>query len=232
MSSIDWPTCERLIGSLASKFLQDGLELEDLKQEAKLAVLEFHDSYSPEMGISLKTFLGRRIRDTLEKFRARSLDTIEVHREWVAEPIAEGPEESLRAKSKEECEMLRRVVGPHRFRKPRRVTKTVRVTVSLDDEGCDGEDSEGLTLHEKFGVEPGQEATLFANRRLAALQEVEAEAACAGRHGGENWAEMAELRAAGWTFARIGEKFGKSPQAVRQALLRAERRLAKKREAA
>lgn len=230
MSAIDWTACERLIGSLASKFLQDGLDLDDLKQEARITVLESYEDYSPEMGVSLNTFLGRRIRDTLRKYSARNLDIIEVNREWVAESIAEGSRSALRAKTREECELLCAVVGADRFKKPRRLVETTRATVSLDDSTSDAEDP--LSFHELHGVNPGQEYCLLAGRRLTAAQEVELEAFRAGRHGGTDWAEMSDLRAAGWTFDRIGQKLGKSPQAVRQALLRAEKRLAKKFEAA
>jgi RNA polymerase sigma factor (sigma-70 family) len=229
MSQIDWVACERLIGNLAPKFCQDGLDLEDLKQEARLAVLESYKEYSAELGVSLQTFLGRRIRDSLRKFTSQSLDTVEVSREWVAESITDGPRAALRAKTKEDCELLRSVVGESRFKKPRRVIETMRATVSLDE--CMSEE-DALSLHEVHGARPGQEAVLAANRQLCVAEEAEAEALVAGHHGGGDWAEMSALRSAGWTLAQIGKKLGKSPQAVRQALLRADRRVSRKTKAA
>lgn len=229
MSTIDWVACERLIGNLASKFAQDGLDLDDLKQEARIAVLESYAEYKPELGISLSTFLGRRIRDALRKYSAHNLDIIEVSREWVSESIVEGPHVALRAKTKEGCEALRSIVGPNAFRKPRRVVETMRVTVSFDE--CSGEsDEDSTSLHDRLGTGPGQEAMVLANRQLTATKEVQNDAAKAGGHGGD-WSELLTLRSEGWTLAEIAARFGKSPQAVHQALSRAQKRLSKKRAA-
>lgn len=229
MSTIDWVACERLVGNLASKFAQDGLDLDDLKQEARLAVLESHAEYKPEFGVSLSTFLGRRIRDALRKYSAHTLDVIEVSREWVAESINQGPHVALRAKTKEECEALRSIVGPDAFRKPRRVVETMRVTVSLDESNSETDD-DSMSLHDRLGTGPGQEAMIVANRQLTATREVENDAVKAGGHGGD-WVEMLTLRSEGWTLSEIAAKFGKSHQAVHQALSRAQKRLSKKRAA-
>ena len=228
MSQIDWAACERLVGSLASKFHQDGLELDDIKQEARLAVLEHHASYSPEMGVSYNTFIGRRIRDALRSFVGANNDSVEVSREWVAESIAEGPSGAIRAKTKAECEGLRTAQGAERFKKPRRVIETMRATVSLDEvSGSDGDDD--ITLHEALGHGPEQESMIAASEAIAAAKVKSQESAALARNGGagDYWQDISALRTAGYTFEQIGGKLGKSSNAIKKAWGRAQKSLGK-----
>ncbi len=226
MKTIDWVACERLIGSLASKFLQDGLELDDLKQEARLAVIESHDSYAPDMGVSLNTFIGRRIRDALRKYVGANIDAFEISREWVAESIADGPDGALRARSKAECNALRDVVGPEKFRKPRRVIETVRATVSLDDDA--GGNNEGntdcMSLHETIGTGPEQELGMLA-------AEMTTKVSTGLSRKGQELAEIFRLRSQGHTFKDIAKSLGKETRAVELAFQRAQKKLNKKRAA-
>jgi RNA polymerase sigma factor (sigma-70 family) len=226
MSQIDWVACERLIGSLASKFVQDGLDLEDLKQEARLAVLETHHDYTPEMKVSLNTFIGRRIRDALRKYAAANTDAFEVSREWVAESIADGPDGALRADSKAECNALRDVVGADKFRKPRRVIETVRATVSLDaDTGCNCEgDTASMSLHEQIGIGPEQELGMLAAEMTKTVTS-------GLSRKGEELSEIFRLRSEGHTFKDIAKKLGKETRAVELAFQRAQKKLNKKRAA-
>lgn len=225
-TEIDWVACERLIGSLASKFRQDGLEIEDLKQEARLAVLEHHGEHSPSMGVSYNTFIGRRIRDAIRTYVSQTLGIVEVSREWVAESIADGPEASIRAKDEAACEALRQLAGPEKFKRPRRISATAHFATSLDAQAGYEEDDKDGTLHDVLGTPPGQEAVLEANRRHGLAKTVEGEGAAAGRHGGgEYWATIARLREEGRTFAEIGKALGKSTAAVQMAWDRAQKRL-------
>lgn len=223
MKTIDWAACERLIGSLAPKFQQDGLEIEDLKQEARLAVIESHAFYTPEMGVSLNTFIGRRIRDALRKYVGSNVDTFEVSREWVAESIADGPDCSLRAKSKAECNALRDVVGPEKFRRPRRVIETVRATVSLDDDSSSS-DGDTCTLHEQIGIGPEQEVGMLASEMAHTV----ATKLC---RNGAMLTEIFRLSSEGFTFEEIAAALNKPLMTIYSAFTRAQKRLAKKRAA-
>lgn len=223
MKTIDWAACERLIGSLAPKFLQAGFDLDDLKQEARLAVLESHGDYSPDTGVSMNTFIGRRIRDALRTFVSANVDAVEVSREWVAESIADGPDASLRAKTKAECELLRAVVGADRFKKPRRHIEKIRAA-SFDDD-ADGDGEEALTLHERVGVGPEQELGMLAAEMTTKVSTK------MGRKGGE-LAEIFRLRSEGHTFEQIGQILGKDWNAVYKAFSRAQKRLNNRKKAA
>lgn len=224
MKTIDWAACERLIGSLAPKFHQEGLELDDLKQEARVAVLVSYGDYKPEMGISLNTFIGRRIRDALRKFASANVDAFEVSREWVAESISDGPGSSLRAKTKAECSALRDVVGPEKFRRPRRVIETVRATVSLDDNDAASPDEDACSLHEKIGTGPEQELGMLA-------AEMTEKVATKTNRNGDELAEIFRLRSEGFTFEQIGQRLGKQLKTVQKAFSRAQKRLSKRRAA-
>lgn len=230
MTTSDWAACERLIGSLAPKFQQEGLELDDLKQEARLAVIESYSTYTPETGVSLNTFLGRRIRDALRKFVAASIDSFELSREWVAESISDGPDSAIKAKSKPECAALREALGSHLYRKPRRVIETSRATVSLDEESgvSTGEDA-GSTLHEHIGTGPEQEAVLLLKEAKAQLTVVIG--AASKRGGGRLWARVIEMRTQGYSFPQIGVEMGKSEDAVKKLWRRAQKQLTRKRAA-
>lgn len=229
MSEIDWVSCERLVRSLASKYCSEGLDLDDLQQEARLVIWEVHSSYTPEMGISLHTFLGRRIRDALRRYVDFNLDSVEVGRKWVAEAIAENHESNIKTDSKEECEALRAVLGAERFREPKRVISKVKATVSLDDGGSDGDpDNEGsLALHERVGVPAEQETILAIGEATSRLKVVADVAAERGRRNGDGvaWKQVIELRTLGFSFSQIGERIGKSEQAAKKLWARAQKRL-------
>ncbi len=231
MNPIDWVACERLVSSIASKFVRDGVDLEDLKQEATIAVLESHADYIADMGVSLNTYLGRRIRDALRSYLSLNLDAVEIDRKWVAEPIDEHPRESIKANTREECEALREFHGAHRFKEPRRVVVTIKATSSLD-EGWETPLEEDNSFHETLGVGPGQEAVLQAKAEASAMKNVSAAASVAGR-GAVKWEEMLALRASGLTLAQVAERTGaKSAQSVFNSLAKAKKRLEKKNGAA
>lgn len=229
MSQIDWVACERLVGSLASKFHQDGLELDDIKQEARLAVLEHHASYSPEMGVSYNTFIGRRIRDAVRSFVAANSDMVEVSREWVADSIADGAGDAVRAKTKAECEALRTARGADLFKKPRRVIETVRATFSLDEDvgGSSGEDVV-ITRHEVIAVfAPEQEGVFELKRVEEAMREDAGAKRKAGRPLAEGWQFIVEERAKGTSFADIAKATGRTVPAVKRTYNSAQKRLSK-----
>lgn len=219
MKTIDWVACERLIGSLAPKFQQEGLELDDLKQEARLAVIESYHSYTPDTGVSLNTFIGRRIRDALRKFVAANVDCVEVSREWVAESISDGPSAAIRSKSKAECAALREALGAEKYRRPRRVIESVRATVSLD-EGHDNGEEESSSYHEQIGTGPEQELGMLA----AEMTKKVTVKLC---RNGTELAEIFRLRSEGHTFDQIGFVLGKDANAVRMAFTRAQKQLNK-----
>jgi RNA polymerase sigma factor (sigma-70 family) len=218
-SQIDWASCEVLVKSLASKYLSDGTDLEDLQQEARIAILEAHHLYNSSMGVSLNTFLGRRIRDSLRAYTGKNSDTVELSRSWVAESISGGPSESLEAKTKEDCEALRQVHGAAKYRKPRRVIETGRATVSLDEtRGDDGSDS--ISLHEQIGCGPEQELGVIAAEMSTKVTTKVA------RNGGE-LAEIFRMRNEGLTFEQIATALGKPRNTVWSAYTRAQKKIAR-----
>lgn len=230
MSGIDWDACDVLVKSLASKYTAEGIDLEDLQQEGRLAVLEAHHLYRPEMGVSLNTFLGRRIRDALRAFAGHNADALEVSRSWIAESISEGLEGGLKASTKGECEALRAFHGRDKYKKPRRVIETVRATVSLD-EGRDGNtegDSSALNLHEQIGLAAGQESAFdlkeTANKAQAIAATKRAPQKTTGttrkNSGAGDFERIAALRAQGFTYAEIGKQIGKSMRATMMAFRR------------
>lgn len=232
MSTIDWASAGRLIGNVASKFAQDGIELDDLKQEAALAVLEAYPSYNESLGVSLNTFLGRRIRDALRAYVSATLGTIEIERKWVAEPINEHSSSAIKADSKEECEALRDFHGADRFKKPRRVISSSKAMASLD-EGWETSMSSGpyedtSTPHDRLGTSPPQEFGVLVAEAEEALAAASEEAARAGGHGGADyWRQIGSLKSQGFTFAQIGKALGKSTMAVQMAWRRSQKRLNK-----
>lgn len=229
MTTIDWASAARLIGNIASKFVQDGIELEDLKQEATLAVLESFPLYSEDMGVSLNTFLGRRIRDALRGFVSASLGSIEIERKWVAEPINEHFSQAIKADSKEECEALRSFHGAARFKKPRRVISTTKPMASLDEGWESHSQDDDTTPHDKLGTSPPQELGVLIAEAEEALVAASEAASRAGGHGAADyWQRIGQLRAQGLTFAQIGKALGKSTMAVQMAWRRSQKRLEKR----
>lgn len=228
MSTIDWASAGRLIGNVASKFVQDGIELDDLKQEATLAVLESFPLYSEDTGVSLNTFLGRRIRDALRGFVAASLGSIEIERKWVAEPINEHSSLAIKADSKEECEALRAFHGADRFKKPRRVISTSKPMASLDEGWESSSQDDDVTPHDKLGTSPPQEFGVLVAEAEEALVAASEAATRAGGHGGADyWRQIGQLRSQGFTFAQIGRALGKSTMAVQMAWRRSQKRIKK-----
>jgi RNA polymerase sigma factor (sigma-70 family) len=228
MSTIDWASTGRLIGNVASKFIQDGIELDDLKQEATVAVLESFPLYSEDLGVSLNTFLGRRIRDALRGFVSASLGSIEIERKWVAEPINEHANQTIKAETKEECEALRDFHGAERFKKARRVISTSKPTASLDEGWDNSSQEDDSTPHDKLGTSAPQEFGVLIGEAEEALLVVSEAASRAGGHGGADyWRQIGLLRSQGFTFAQIGKALGKSTMAVQMAWRRSQKRLEK-----
>jgi hypothetical protein len=103
--------------------------------------------------------------------------------------------------------------------------------VSFDEDIGLDEESNVLTRHDVIGTPPEQEGDLIEGRVFRRVEIVAKQggkdAAQRGR-GGSHWREIIALRDAGYTLEEIGERLGKSHQAVHQALKRAQKRLLKK----
>lgn len=210
----------RLVKGLAAKYCCDGLEMNDLMQEAWVAVLENQDLYTEDMGVSLQTFLGRKIRNQLETFRANNLDLVELERHWIAESVAHGPGASIKAATKAECNALRNALGVELYKKPRRVIETTSATVSLDAETDADQQAECSSLHDKIGTGPEQELGMLAAEMT---KKVETKL---DRDG--ELTEIFRLRSEGHTFEHIAKRLGKGLRAVHQRYSRAQKRLAKR----
>ncbi len=66
-------TFKGLARKLARQYKVSGLELEDLEQEAYLAVLTAVPLWTPEESTSLKNFVCNKIRDALKLFRLKNV---------------------------------------------------------------------------------------------------------------------------------------------------------------
>jgi RNA polymerase sigma factor (sigma-70 family) len=219
-------TFKRLIIRLAREYVEDGLDIEDLLQEAKLAVLENVSNY--EEGVTrapLKLYLRHRIRDRLRIYKAKMLDRIEVDRYWEAVCIADH-DKSIRAKTKGDCERQRQAAGEHLFARPRRVEEMVGNVISLDEELFVDADGEPITRHDVIGAPPGQEAVYQAKHESKRrLHKMAQEAAARTKFGSSCWSEIDRLRSEGLTFAEIGIQLNKSTDAVKKAWQRSQKRL-------
>lgn len=163
---------DKLISGIAPKYLGPGIELDDLKQEALLAVVLSENKYTSEKG-EPAGFLGNEIKNALKKFRRKNLSSTRSLSEVVA-----------------------------------------------DDCGSP------IRLVDTIGEPPIQELAAQASQTLRRLdQRLEARVALANsqpKYKKQAAArEIMQLRAQGLTFAKIGERLGKSRKAVEMAYRRA-----------
>lgn len=218
-----------LVKKLARQYFAEGLCIEDLEQEAWLTLLEHQPKYTSELGISERTFLGRKIRNRLEAFRRESLGLVEIERDWVAESIAGGPDEAIKAKSKAECEALVKFRGAEKYKKPSRVIQYTPAAVSLDAEWGDvsSDTNENQTGHDLVGRQPNQEFDMMRAELSQTLAEKEQRAKKSRKNSGKDWQRIGELRAQGYTFAQIAQELGKPTNSVIKTWHRAQKRLEK-----
>lgn len=198
---------EKIVNALSARYVCGGVSVEDLRQEAWLAVIESYPLYSLDMGVSINTYLGRRIRDRLRSYKSTNADLMEVDRKWIAECV-EGPEQDITADTKEECVSLREEAGAAHYRKPRRVVRRVRATQSLDrtQSVANGEDSE--TYHSCVGVVPEQELLMRVADSMRRINGVDSKKIC-------------ELKRQGYSVRQISNILGKPEGTIKSAWFRA-----------
>lgn len=215
MSSVnrDYREWESFAKKLAAKYVTAGIEQEDLEQEALLTLLEELPKYSPSIGVSLRVFLGRGIRNKLASLYRKTLNLVQIEQYWLVEHISGSRDMHVKAKSKSEAEAVV-VARPGEYVNIQNVKTLAALGPSLDEEADDEQDA---TLHEVFGENPLQELQLIAN-------EGESNVRKANRNGNE-LAEIFRLRNEGHTFDQIGEQLNKDGDAVRKAFSRAQKRL-------
>lgn len=214
---------KRLVNKLCREYFEDGLDMDDLHQEAWLAIFEHAPLYKEEMGLALKQFLGRRVRDSLRTYKAKALNRQEIERYWEAESISGGPDHSIQAKTKEECEFLRQKEGAGKFAKPKRVEVVVSMTSSLDDDlsfGDEGGDSP-YTLHDTLGVPADQEQKLHSARVARIIDALSSKER-----------EVLLGRAENKSIREIASSWGVDKVVVQRVLERAQKKLKKVREVA
>lgn len=206
---------ESFAKKLAVKYVTAGIEQEDLEQEALLALLEELPKYSPSIGVSLRVFLGRGIRNKLASLYRKTLNLVQIEQYWLVEHISGSRDMHVKAKSKSEAEAVV-AARPGEYVNIQNVKTLASLGPSLDEEADDEQDA---TLHEVFGENPLQELQLIAN-------EGEKKVRKANRNGDE-LAEIFRLRGEGRTFQEIAATLGKNESTLYYAYIRAQRRFKK-----
>lgn len=195
---------EGFVRSLSRRHMRQGLDLEDLEQEARLAVLSaLADAANGDASTasSLKNFVCFRIRDRLKTYRRAML----------------GDERFLLC---EACRSKRRA-GKKRERRCVLCSAipTFKRPLSLEAETFPSSDEEtALSLHEMLGVRGDQETDLE-------LQDARYQIAPSDLR-------LLELKAEGLTYPEIGRELGRSPRSVESAVYRVRCAMAAWRDAA
>lgn len=211
---------ESFAKKLASKYVTVGIELEDLEQEALLTLLEELPKFNQSIGVSLRVFLGRGIRNKLASLYRKTLNLVQIEQYWLVEHVSGNRDMHVKAKSKSEAEAVV-AARADEYVNIQNVKTLASLGPSLDEEADDEQDA---TLHEVFGENPLQELTLIAN-------EGEKKVRKANRNGDE-LAEIFRLRSEGRTFQEIAATLGKNENTLYYAYIRAQRRFKNKKSAA
>lgn len=216
---------ESFAKKLATKYVTAGIELEDLEQEALLTLLEELPKYDPAIGVSLRVFLGRGIRNKLASLYRKTLNLVQIEQFWLVEHVSGSRDMHVKAKSKSEAEAVV-AARPSEYVNVQNVKTLALLGPSLDEDA--GGNNEGntdcMTLHEVLGEKPLQELKLIAN-------EGEKKVRKANRNGDE-LAEIFRLRSEGRTFQEIAATLGKNENTLYYAYIRAQKRIKSKKSAA
>lgn len=216
----DYREWEGFAKKLAAKYVTVGIELEDLEQEALLTLLEELPKYNPSIGVSLRVFLGRGIRNRLASLYRKTLNLVQIEQYWLVEHVSGSRDMHVKAKSKSEAEAVF-AARPSEYANIQNVKTLASLGPSLDEETQDGE--QDGTLHEVFGENPLQELKLIAD-------EGESRVRRANRNGSQ-LSEIFRLRNEGHTFQQIADRLGVGLKGVFAAFSRAQKRLNKKKAA-
>lgn len=212
---------ESFAKKLASKYVAPGLDLQDLEQEAFLSVLEELPKYKEEVGVSLRVFLGRGIKNRLATLYRKTLNLVQIEQYWMVCHKSGDKELNVKVVDKSQGEAVIRA-NPSEYTAVRHVKVMASIGPSLDEEleGHDGSNAE--TLHEVVGDRAEQEWIPTLRQRVSALRA----ASLSEEHAAE-LETIIKMKQEGFTLDEIGARFGKKKAAVCMILARAKKRAAK-----
>lgn len=204
---------------LAGRYATPGIEVEDLEQEALLALLEELPKYTPDLGVSLRVFLGRGIRNRLSFLYRKTLNLVQVDQYWLVKHVSGNRDLHVQAKSKAKAEAIIKARSDE-YTAVENVKLLATLGPSLDEEL---DDEQGCTLHETLGQGPLQELSLLASEGEKKVRQV--------NRKGDRLAEIFKRRSEGHTFQQIADDLGMGLKGVFAAFSRAQKRLSKSRAA-
>ena len=205
----DFREWESFAKKLAARYAAPGIDLADLEQEAVLALLEELPEFTPDLGVSLRVFLGRGIRNKLASLYRKTLNLVQLEQFWMVVHKSGDKELNVRVGNRGQAEaVIRR--NPHEYVTIKHVKVLAPIGPSLDEE-VEEQGESASTRHEQIGAAPDQEWQLAAKQRVAA-----------GVRGSRDVREILTMREQGCTFSQIGKTLGKSTHAVMMAWRRAQ----------
>lgn len=215
----DFREWEAFAKKLATKYVTPGVDLDDLEQEALLVLLEKLPEYSPQIGVSLKVFLGRKIRNKLAELYRKSLNLVQLEQYWEVRHASGDKELHVRASSRAEAAAILQLHSTD-YVSMKHVKTLVVIGPSMDaDAESDATNEDPHSLHEVVGQAPEQEWAVAINRRLSALRAVPQ-----SQGEAEELHTIFSMRRDGFTFAQIGKQLGKDGCAVKKTWYRAQKR--------
>lgn len=218
--SRDFREWEGFAKKIASRYVTSGVDQEDLEHEALLALLEEIPRYNIDMGVSMKVFLGRKIRAKLSSFYRKTLNLVQVEQRWEVKHVSGDPSFNVKAETRERAEAVVRA-HPAEYSGVKHVKVVVPVGPSLDSE-VDSEDGDHPTsLHEAFGENAEQEWMSSIFERVLRLQAI--------KKSDDKRLQLetiVKMRQEGYTFVQIGARLGKSSNLVKKVCHRAQKRAA------
>lgn len=221
----DFREWESFAKSLAARYATPGIELVDLEQEALLTLLEELPKYAPELGVTLRVFLGRGIRNRLASLYRKTLNLVQVEQFLMVVHKSGDKEMNVRVASWEQGEAVIRS-NPGEYTAVKHVKVTAPIGPSLDAEADDLQAEGGGTLHEAIGVQAEQEWIPSIHERVSALR-----ASSSSREGAIELDAILQMKREGYTLDEIGARLGKKKAAICMAISRAQKRLSRKRAA-
>lgn len=194
---------------LASRYVRAGIEACDLEQEALLTVLEELPKYTEDLGVSLKVFLGRKVRARLSSLYRKTLNLWQIEQFWEVRHVSGDSDSNVAVATRELAEAVIRA-NPDQYASAKFVKVLVTVGPSLDEDA--GGNNEGhtdcMTLHEIVGESAEQDWMLPLKNRVMRVS-VDADIA-----------PLITMRGEGFTFEEIAQKLGRNTEAVKKAYYR------------
>lgn len=192
---------------LASRYVRAGIEACDLEQEAVLTVLEEIPKYSEDLGVSLKVFLGRKVRARLSSLYRKTLNLWQIEQFWEVRHVSGDTDLNVGVATRELADAVIQA-NPDQYSGAKFVKVLVSVGPSLDSEVETCDEGSATTMHEIVGESAEQDWMLPLKSRVMRVS-VDSEIA-----------PLVVMRGEGFTFEEIAQKLGRNTEAVKKAYYR------------